>query len=195
VVIDRDFIKNRLAACFHSAAEAAESSVAAAVLVPLLDRSSGLSVMLTLRPEHLEYHPGQISFPGGRAEGNESSIETALREAHEEIGLETRHAEILGTLPHYTTLTGYHITPVVALIDPEFKPRSDPTEVAEVFEVPLEHFLDAANHQRHRAFYQGSERQYYAMPYQSRFIWGATAGMLHELYRILMSKDKEESEC
>lgn len=192
MVIDREFVRARLRARAAAAIAAVESSVPAAVLVPLIDRPSGLTVMLTLRPEHLAYHPGQISFPGGRAEGNESSIDTALREAREEIGLAAREAQILGTLPPYTTLTGYHITPVVALIDPEFKPRPDSTEVAEVFEVPLAHFLDPANHQRHRKLYQGIERQYYAMPFEHRFIWGATAGMLHDFYRILVAAEEEK---
>ncbi|MGH8728826.1 MAG: CoA pyrophosphatase [Burkholderiales bacterium] len=169
--------------------------IAAAVLIPLVNHADGITVMLTVRPDHLVYHPGQISFPGGRAEAEESAIQTALREAREEIGLREEQVEILGTLADYTTLTGYRITPVVGLVDPEFAPAPDPVEVAEVFEVPLTHFLDANNHQRHRAVYEGRERQYYAMPFETRFIWGATAGMLYDFYRALGTTEEETNQC
>lgn len=196
-LVTREFVLAKLAS--HSRAplepreEGSATPISAAVLVPLVNRARGMTVMLTVRTEHLSYHPGQISFPGGRAEAGESSVVTALREAREEIALREHEAEILGTLPDYTTLTGYRITPVVALIDAGFSPVPDPSEVAEVFEVPLDFFLDANNHQRRRAVYQGIERHYYAMPFETRFIWGATAGMLYDFYRIL--EEEEKSAC
>lgn len=194
--ITLEFVKARLAALGPALEIVPEAElISAAVLVPLLNRESGMTVMLTVRTEHLAYHPGQISFPGGRAEKGENSTATALREAREEIGLLEDQVEILGTLADYTTLTGYRITPVVALVDSAFQPRPDPFEVAEVFEVPLAFFLDINNHQRHRAVYQGVERQYYAMPYGARFIWGATAGMLHDFYRLLGAQQEEKTEC
>jgi 8-oxo-dGTP pyrophosphatase MutT (NUDIX family) len=196
-VVDGEFVKARIAALSAASVRADNtgSAVAAAVLVPLVNHADGLTVLFTLRTQHLAYHPGQVSFPGGRAEVGETSIETALREAREEIGLQPEHTTILGTLPDYLTLTGYRITPVVALIDPAFEPTLDPFEVAEVFEVPLAFFLDSGNHQRHRALHQGTEREYLAMPFEDRFIWGATAGMLHDFYRILTFEGQEKNTC
>ncbi len=198
-IITPEFVQARLAARSRPAlaieSEIAGARISAAVLIPLVNRSSGMTVMLTVRTKHLAYHPGQISFPGGRAEAEENSVATALREAREEIGVREDQLEILGMLPDYTTLTGYRITPVVALIDPSFEPQPDPFEVAEVFEVPLSFFLDVNNHQLHRRVYQGLERQHYAMPYETRFIWGATAGMLYEFYQILMAHEEEKSAC
>lgn len=158
----------------------------AAVLVPVVIRPEALSVLLTRRTDHLHHHPGQISFPGGRVEASDvSPVMTALRETQEEIGLEPERIELLGKLPEYRTGTGFRVTPVVGLVHPPFEVRLDTFEVAEVFEVPLSHFLDPANHQRHSKEYQGRMRQYYAMPYGDYFIWGATAGMLVSLYRFL----------
>ena len=154
----------------------------AAVLVPLVNRQAGVMVLFCQRTAHLIDHPGQICFPGGRAEtADESAAHTALRETEEEIGLARGAVEILGLLPEYQTVTGYRITPVVGWIEPPFDLKLDAFEVAEVFEVPLDHFLDPANHERHAYDYQGRQRHYYAMPYQSRFIWGATAGILFNL--------------
>ncbi len=157
----------------------------ASVLVPLVVREPGLTVLLTRRTAHLYDHAGQISLPGGRAEGNESPPETALRETAEEIGLHPRHVEILGSLTDYVTVTGYRVTPVVGLVSPPFELQPDTFEVAEIFEVPLTVFIDPVNHQRNRVVVQGIERQYYAMPYGPYYIWGATAGMLMNLYRFL----------
>lgn len=158
----------------------------AAVLVPLVMREPGPAVLLTQRTEHLHHHPGQISFPGGRVEeGDETALDTALRETEEEIGLPRSAVEIIGRLPEYRTVTGFAITPVVGLVSPPFELRLDAFEVAEVFEVPLEFLLDARNHQRHRIDYQGVLREFFAMPYQGRFIWGATAGMLVSLGELL----------
>ncbi len=158
----------------------------AAVLVPVVLRPERLAVLLTRRTDHLHHHPGQISFPGGRVEkADVSAVMTALRETEEETGLDPERIELLGELPDYFTGTGFRITPVVGLVHPPFELKLDAFEVAEAFEVPLAHFLDPANHQRHSMEYQGRMRQYYAMPYDEHFIWGATAGILVSLYRFL----------
>jgi 8-oxo-dGTP pyrophosphatase MutT (NUDIX family) len=162
---------------------AAESLTQAAVLAPLVDRPDGVTVLLTRRTDHLAHHPGQISFPGGRLEPEDGTPEdAALRETEEEIGLDRRHIEVIGRLDPYVTRTGFHITPVVGLVHPPFELTPDPNEVAEVFEVPLAFLLDPANHQRHSRLHKGKERQFYAMPYGEHYIWGATAGMLVNLY-------------
>ena len=152
----------------------------AAVLVPLVERSEGYTVLLTQRTAHLEHHAGQISFPGGRAEEEDvSPVETALREAEEEIGLHRRHVvEIAGFLDLYQTVTGFLVTPVVGLVTPPFELTLDEFEVAEAFEVPLEFILDPRHHERRSMLYKGQQRRYYVIPYQDRFIWGATAAML-----------------
>jgi 8-oxo-dGTP pyrophosphatase MutT (NUDIX family) len=158
----------------------------AAVLVPLVRRDAGLTVLLTQRTDHLYDHAGQISFPGGRAEAHDASAAaTALRETFEEIGLPHALVEVLGELPAYITVTGYRVTPVVGLVSPPPALRLDAFEVAEAFEVPLAFFLDPGNHQRNTLQYQGRTRHYYAMPYEQRYIWGATAGMLMNLYALL----------
>lgn len=158
----------------------------AAVLVPIVEREARLSVLLTRRTDHLHHHPGQISFPGGRVEeGDESPIDTALRETEEEIGLHSRHVELLGSLPDYLTGTGFCVTPVVGLVHPPFEITLDSFEVAEAFEVPLAHFMDPANHLRHSLQVEGRERHFHAMPYKDYYIWGATAGIIMSLYRVL----------
>lgn len=158
----------------------------AAVLVPLINRGPGISVLFTQRTAHLSDHAGQISFPGGRAEpGDPGPVATALREAEEEVGLPARCVEVIGMLPRYRTVTHYEITPVVGFVEPPFTVEPDPFEVAEVFEVPLGFFLDPAHHESHTYEYRGVVRRYFAMPYHGRFIWGATAGMLMNLYRLL----------
>ena len=165
---------------------AAGSRTPAAVLVPLVDRAGGLSVLLTRRTDHLHDHPGQIAFPGGRCEeGDVSPIHTALRETEEEIGLARRHVDVLGLLPRYITGTGFAVTPVVAIVTTPFELRLDPFEVAEAFEVPLTFLLDPLNHRRHRIEVRGAQREFWAMPFGDYFIWGATAGMLRSLYRHL----------
>ena len=164
----------------------AEELRPAAVLVPLVRRDAGLTVLLTQRTDHLYDHAGQISFPGGRAEAHDAcAAATALRETFEEIGLPHALVEVLGELPEYTTVTGYRVTPVVGLVSPPPALRLDAFEVAEAFEVPLAFFLDPGNHQRNTLQYQGRTRHYYAMPYEQRYIWGATAGMLMNLYALL----------
>jgi 8-oxo-dGTP pyrophosphatase MutT (NUDIX family) len=157
----------------------------AAVLVPVVERNDQLTVLFTRRTAHLHDHAGQISFPGGRSEADESALDTALRETEEEIGLGRGHVEPLGELTEYVTVTGYRVTPVVALVRPPFELAPDDFEVAEIFEVPLAFLLDPANHQRNSVVYEGLHRHYYAMPYGQYYIWGATAGMLMNLYRFL----------
>jgi 8-oxo-dGTP pyrophosphatase MutT (NUDIX family) len=158
----------------------------AAVLVPVVKRENELTVLFTRRTAHLNDHAGQISFPGGRAEpGDAGAAETAMRETHEEIGLPAERVEVLGELHQYVTVTGYRVTPVVGLVTPPLDLRPDDFEVAEVFEAPLAFLLDAANHQRNSVFWEGRERHYYAIPYQSYYIWGATAGMLMNLHAFL----------
>jgi len=157
----------------------------AAVLVPIVRRDE-LAVLFTRRTPHLHDHAGQISFPGGRAEPGDASLEaTALREAQEEIGLAAERVELLGRLPEYVTVTGYRVTPVVGVVSVPFELRPDPFEVAEIFEVPLAFLLDPANHLRNTVKQEGKLRRYYAMPYREYYIWGATAGMLMNLYGFL----------
>jgi len=166
----------------------------ASVLVPLILRDE-LTVLLTQRTDHLTDHPGQISFPGGRVEPEDAdATATALREAHEEIGLHARHIDVLGELPTYTTGTGFVVTPVVALIEPPFTIEADPFEVAEVFEVPLSFLMSPANHRHHAIESGGVRREFLSMPWQGMspegeprryFIWGATAAMLRNFYRFL----------
>jgi 8-oxo-dGTP pyrophosphatase MutT (NUDIX family) len=169
-------------------------STPASVLVPLVLRDD-VTVLLTQRTDHLTDHPGQISFPGGRAEGQDvDATATALREAEEEIGLRASHVEVIGHLPTYTTGTGFVVTPVVGLVRQDFSLQVDPFEVAEAFEVPLSFLMSPANHQRHSVEIAGARREFLSMPWerpgeQGRtrryFIWGATAAMLRNLYRFL----------
>lgn len=158
----------------------------AAVLVPVIERPEGLTVLFTQRTAHLNDHAGQVSFPGGRCEGSDASpVFTALRETEEEIGLRGEQIEVVGILPEYRTGTGFSVIPVVGLVHPPFELNLDSFEVAEVFETPLSFLLDPANHQRHSMEIGGVLRHYYAMPYEGYFIWGATAGMLVSLHRLL----------
>ncbi len=158
----------------------------ASVLVPIVQRPEELRVLFTRRTAQLRDHSGQISFPGGRAEPHDPSAEaTALREAEEEIGLDPRRVEVLGRLSDYHTRTDFRVTPVVALVAAPFELRLDAHEVDEVFEVPLSFLLDPANHQRHAREFQGRQAHYFAMVWGEYTIWGATAGMLVNLYRYL----------
>jgi 8-oxo-dGTP pyrophosphatase MutT (NUDIX family) len=155
---------------------------AAAVLVPLVARREGTTVLLTRRTEHLHHHAGQISFPGGRIEEYDPSPEdAALRETEEEIGLGRSHIELVGRLGVYRTRTGFEITPVVGWVTPPFDLWPDRFEVAEVFEVPLSFIADPRNHERHSREWQGVVRHFYVLPYGGYYIWGATAGMLVNL--------------
>lgn len=154
----------------------------AAVLVPIVLQRQ-LTVLLTQRSQDMPSHPGQISFPGGKVEEcDESPLACALREAQEEIGLPPDSVEPLGYLDSYRTGTGFQITPVVAFVRPGFAPSLDTREVLEIFEVPLAFLMDEANHQKDSREWRGRTRSFYAMPYQGRYIWGATAGMLKNLH-------------
>ena len=171
--------------------------VDAAVLVGVVMRPIP-SVLLTLRTAHLSTHSGQIAFPGGRLdEGDADAVAAALRESQEEVGLDPSHVELLGQLPLYLTGTGYRVTPVVALLDPAMRLNANPHEVAQVFEVPLAHVMNPANHCRHAVEWSGVRREWFSMPYedalQKRFIWGVTAGILRNLYCFL-STDSDQPE-
>lgn len=160
----------------------------ASVLMPLVARDDGLTLLLTQRTAHLNDHAGQISLPGGRVDQVDTSVvDTALRETEEEVGLDRQHIEVLGTLPEYFTGTGFRVTPVVSLVRPPFELRADPFEVAEIFEVPLAFLMDGMNHQRRAIDLPDGfgRRSFYAMPYDRFFIWGATAGMLRNLFHFL----------
>lgn len=158
----------------------------AAVLVPLVQRREGVRLLFTQRTGHLDDHAAQICFPGGRVEETDTSREeTALRETEEEIGLSRGNIAALGRLPDYEMPSGFRITPVVGWLEPPLELRPDPFEVAGVFEAPLEHFLDEANYERREYNFRGRHRHYLAIPFEGRYIWGATAGMLQSLCRVL----------
>ena len=166
--------------------QAAGKITQAAVLIPLLLHEGGLSVLLTQRTQHLHDHAGQISFPGGRMDPEDLTPEkTALRESQEEIGLNPANVEIIGHLPEYLTVSGYSVTPVVGLVQAQAEYVHDEFEVADIFEVPLSFLMDPANHQVRIWQSEQGMRRFYAMPYGNRFIWGATAGMLRNLYHLL----------
>lgn len=159
-------------------------------MVPLVHRDDGVYVLLTQRTAHLNDHAGQISFPGGRVEAADASREaTALRETEEEIGLAPERIAVLGRLPLYEVPSGFRITPVVGWIVAPFTVRPDPFEVAEIFEVPLVHFLDPARYVRREYQFRGRHRHYMAVPYEGRYIWGATAGMLYAFCRLMLAQD------
>lgn len=169
---------------------------AASVLVPLVAHERGVTVLLTRRTDHLRDHAGQISFPGGRAEDSDAdAVDTALREAQEEVGLARGHVDVIGSLPVYATVTGFQVTPVVALVQPGFTLALDSFEVAEAFEVPLAFLMNPAHHRHHEFEFGGERRRFLSMPWEPDgddgaprryFIWGATAAMLRNLYGFLM---------
>lgn len=179
---------------------------AAAVLVPLVERASGLSVLLTERTQNLSTHSGQVAFPGGKVDPEDVDVDdAALREAQEEVDLPRSHVDVIGRLPVYITGTQFIVTPVVALVRPGFVLHPNPDEVAHAFEVPLAFLMNPAHHRRHRLEWEGNAREWFSMPYiervqvepragespptpdteVERFIWGATAGMLRNFYRFL----------
>lgn len=180
------------------------TSAQAAVLVPIVmrgPRASMPTVLLTRRAAHMKTHSGQIAFPGGKVDpGDANRRATALREAQEEVGLEPCHVQVIGELPVYITGTSFWVTPVVGLVSPDFKPKPNADEVADVFEVPLSFLMNPANHRRHAWDWQGARRHWFSMPYEEQrtevggqiqtvehFIWGATAGMLRNFYRFLVA--------
>jgi len=169
--------------------------IAASVLMPLVERDDGLHVLLTRRTDHLTDHAGQVSFPGGRAEPDDIDVvDTALREAQEEVGLPRERVQVLGPLNTYSTVSSYVVTPIVGLVQPPFELALDAFEVAEAFEVPLQYLMTPAHHHRHAAEFDGVKRQFLSMPWRGvdpqgqpreYFIWGATAAMLRNLYSFL----------
>jgi 8-oxo-dGTP pyrophosphatase MutT (NUDIX family) len=169
----------------------ATDAAAAAVLIPVVDRPAGLSVLLTLRTAHLRDHAGQISFPGGRCEPTDrNAVDTALRESREEVGILPEQVSVLAVLPEYWTSTGFRVTPVLGLVMPPLNLQLDDFEVAEVFEPPLAFFLDAANYRREAREYQGQQRHYWAVPWRNYYIWGATAGMFVSLRQCLLGPNR-----
>jgi 8-oxo-dGTP pyrophosphatase MutT (NUDIX family) len=158
----------------------------AAVLVPLIEHSGGMTVLLTQRTPHLSAHAGQISFPGGRIEEHDADpMAAALRETEEEVGLRREHVRVIGRLDTYITGTGFEITPVVGLVRVPFSLTIDPFEVAEAFEVPLSFVLDRGNFRRTTRDLEQRTRVFFVLPYEGRNIWGATAGMLVNLAEVL----------
>ncbi|MDD3450397.1 MAG: CoA pyrophosphatase [Gammaproteobacteria bacterium] len=160
--------------------------VSAAVLVPLVDHSAGMTVLLTQRTRHLRDHAGQVSFPGGRVEAHDADpVATALRETWEEVGLAPAQVEVVGELEPYATITGFLVHPVVGIVTPGFIPVPDPFEVEAVFEVPLQHVLEPDNYRRERRSHRGELREYFVLDYPDFHIWGATAAILVNLRRRL----------
>jgi len=158
----------------------------AAVLVPLVIRAEGMSVLLTQRTAHLTAHAGQISFPGGRLEPDDAdAVAAALRETEEEVGLPPDYVTVIGRLDTYVTGTGFEITPIVGLVRAPYPLSIDPFEVAEAFEVPLAYVLDTRNHRRTVREFEARSRSFFVLPYEGRNIWGATAGMLVNLAEVL----------
>ena len=170
----------------------------AAVLIPLVTRDDGLTVLLTQRTDQLTSHPGQISFPGGRTEAQDAdATATALREAEEEIGVPSAFVDVLGPMPTYSTGSGFIVTPVVALLRPGFGLKADPSEVADIFEVPLAFLMNPAHHRWLEIEFDGARREFLSMPWDGRdssgkaksyCVWGATAAMLRNLYRLLIDE-------
>lgn len=164
--------------------EPAPESVPAAVLIGVTDRTKP-GVILTVRREHMRTHAGQVAFPGGRIDPGEDAVSAALREAWEELGLEPQSAEVVGEVETYRTVTGYVVTPVLAVVPPDQPLSPHEHEVADWFEAPLGFVLDPANQQMKSALFRGRERHYYEIVWNDRRIWGATAAMLVNLSRRL----------
>jgi 8-oxo-dGTP pyrophosphatase MutT (NUDIX family) len=181
---------------FDTMAQPAEAAVLIGLVAAHEGEDAPLSVLLTQRHAALKKHAGQVSFPGGRRDaGDASAVAAALREAHEEVGLEQSCVDVLGTLPTYSTVTSFVVTPVVAIVQAPaggLVYRPQPQEVAAVFEVPLAFLMNPSNHQRHRMDWEGGTHDFLSMPWvdetaqgAQRFIWGATAAMLRNMYRLL----------
>lgn len=190
-VLTADWLRERFAVAPKPSVRAepgseGEELVPAAVLVPIVLRERAPTILLTQRTAHLRDHAGQVSFPGGRSEPEDASpAATALREAREEVGLEPAQIEVLGMLDEYRTGTGFAISPVVGLVRPPLDLKLDDFEVADVFEPPLEFLLEASNFVRQQVEIGGVQREYWAVPWRDRYIWGATAGMLVSLREFL----------
>jgi 8-oxo-dGTP pyrophosphatase MutT (NUDIX family) len=164
----------------------------AAVLVAITDRPNP-GLLLTVRRDDLRTHAGQVAFPGGRIDAGETPVQAALRETHEELGLDPAQVTILGEADGYRTVTGYHVTPIVGLVPPDLDLAPNPAEVAGWFEAPLDFVLDPANQQRMSAEFRGRTRQYYQIDWQDRRIWGATAAMLVNLGRRVRGQAPDEA--
>lgn len=167
----------------------------AAVLVPIVAREEGATVLLTRRSDTLRSHTGQVAFPGGRLDPGETAVQAALREAHEEVGLTADRVRPIGLSDSYETGTGFRVTPVVAMVEPPFELTLNPDEVADVFETPWDFLMDEANHRRESMVWQGAERFFWAMPWDDagveRYIWGATAGMIRALRARLSGRAED----
>ena len=206
-LFDEDTFRARAAARLHAAAPARhafsdddlnptarmipadEAPKPAAVLVGLVPRETGLNLLLTERQPHLRRHAGQIAFPGGRIDDTDAdAVAAALRETEEETGIAPGFVEPVGFLDTYLTSTNYRVVPVVGMLKPGFTVTPHEAEVKDVFEVPLAFLMDPAHHERHSRDWQGHTRYYYAMPWQERYIWGATAGMIRNLYRLMYER-------
>jgi 8-oxo-dGTP pyrophosphatase MutT (NUDIX family) len=166
----------------------------AAVLIPVVKRADELTVLLTKRTDNLNSHSGQIAFPGGKIDAEDTSpASAALREAHEEIGLDSSFVEVLGTMPEYFTGSGYRISPVVALVDDKAKLAANPNEVEYIFEVPLAFLMDKDNHKMGSRMFKGSRRYYLEMPFGDHYIWGVTAGIIRIFHdRLIGGKELEQ---
>jgi 8-oxo-dGTP pyrophosphatase MutT (NUDIX family) len=166
----------------------------AAVLIPIIERQSGLRVILTRRSSHLKHHPGQIAFPGGKVDTSDSSIQdAALREAEEEIGLKRGWVDVLGALPQHETVSAFQVTPFVGLVSQTYRPLPEKGEVDEIFEVPLNLFLNPQNFQIHPRIWHGVERRYFAVPYGPYYTWGATARILRMFCDVIGGHDEAVS--
>ncbi|HYI43135.1 MAG TPA: CoA pyrophosphatase [Sphingomicrobium sp.] len=164
--------------------EAQGDPIAAAVLIAVTDRADP-GVILTVRREHMRTHAGQIAFPGGRLDPGEAAAQAAVREAQEEVGLDPGSVQLVATLDNYRTITGYAVTPVLAVVPPDQPLTPHDFEVSAWFEAPLAHLLDPAQQRLETAMFRGEERQYYVIDWDGRRIWGATAAMLVNLSRRL----------
>lgn len=166
--------------------EVPEGMRAAAVLIPLIERQGRVDVLFTLRSSKLKDHPGQISFPGGGVEtADKNPAQTAVRETVEEIGVHSSQIELVGVMEPLATGTGFYITPAVGFLDPDCVYAPQTSEVEEVFELPFSFFTNPENHKVHPIIYQGKKHKLWAMPYNDRFVWGATAQILRNVYEMI----------